>query len=409
MAAPPRTPQSPPARLGKDKESWDVLLVEERAAAEKLGWTPESWEHGDPPVCSSAWEMLDAEQRAAATALGYERLIWDVEYEVDQPHTPGKDKEYWCLLTLHEKHAAAALGYERCSWDQGWHVEKTTTPWAALNQWNRTDAADLGYTPELWDAEIEGEIGAVPIMPTTTLKMRALDSGLSSSLAGASSCEGFDGGASPDTRHGLNAPLPILDLPLELADHIFAQLGLLELSRVVAVSRFCHSRLPAAITACSLRLRLGGYATANGLKSTSKLLAHLDTALPRLPRVIVVTWLGDLDWRVRLAGLKALSLRGGGGSTGDSAGVSEQHGAAIAALQEDLEPAVSSLARSLLARIAPMRLTCPPLRAPEDSSGSEEEGGDEDEVEELAQLLSSGSEAEGGLSLDGEDQELEQL
>ena len=79
MAAPPGTPQSPPARLGKDKESWDVLLVEERAAAEKLGWTPESWEHGDPPVCSSAWETLDAEQRAAATALGYERVIWDEE------------------------------------------------------------------------------------------------------------------------------------------------------------------------------------------------------------------------------------------------------------------------------------------------------------------------------------------
>ena len=212
MAAPPGTPQSPPARLGKDKESWAVLLVEERAAAEKLGWTPESWEHGDPPVCSSAWETLDAEQRAAATALGYERVIWDVEYEVDQPHTPGKDKEYWCLLTLHEKHAATALGYERCSWDQGWHVEKTTTPWAALNQWNRTDAADLGYTPELWDAEIEGEIGAVPVMPTTTLKMRALDSGLSSSLAGASSCADLDGGASSDTRHGLNAPLPILDV-----------------------------------------------------------------------------------------------------------------------------------------------------------------------------------------------------
>ena len=46
VAAPPGTPQSPPARLGKDKEPWDVLLVEERAAAEKLGWTPESWEQG---------------------------------------------------------------------------------------------------------------------------------------------------------------------------------------------------------------------------------------------------------------------------------------------------------------------------------------------------------------------------
>ena len=213
MAAPPGTPQSPPARLGKDKESWDVLLVEERAAAEKLGWTPESWDHGDPPVCSSAWQTLDAEQRAAATALGYEEVIWDVEYEVDQPHTPGKDKEYWCLLTIAEKHAATALGYERCSWDEGWHVEKTTTPWAALNQWNQTDAADLGYTPELWDAEIEGGVeGAAPVVPTATLKIRALDSGLSSSSACASGCADSDPGASSDTRHGLNAPLPILDV-----------------------------------------------------------------------------------------------------------------------------------------------------------------------------------------------------
>lgn len=89
-------------------------------------------------------------------------------------------------------------------------------------------------------------------------------------------------------------------LPLELADRIFATLGLLDLSRIVAVSRFCHDRLPTAITACSLRLKLGGYANAVGLRSTNTLLAHLDAALPRLPRAIVVTWLADFDWRVRL-------------------------------------------------------------------------------------------------------------
>jgi hypothetical protein len=88
-------------------------------------------------------------------------------------------------------------------------------------------------------------------------------------------------------------------LPLELADRIFATLGLLDLSRIVAVSRFCHDRLPTAITACSLRLKLGGYANAVGLRSTNTLLAHLDAALPRLPRAIVVTWLADFDWRVR--------------------------------------------------------------------------------------------------------------
>ena len=104
-------------------------------------------------------------------------------------------------------------------------------------------------------------------------------------------------------------------------------------------------------------------ATANGLTSTSKLLVHLDTALPCLPRAIVVTWLGDFDWRVRLAGLKAFSLHGGD-STGNSAHVSAQHCAAIAALQEDLEPAVSAFARSLVTRIAPMWLTGPALHAP---------------------------------------------
>ena len=208
----PATPQFPPACLGKDKESWDVLLEEERTAAEKLGWTPESFDHGDPPVCSTAWETLEAEQRAAATVLGYEQVIWDAEYEVDQPPTPGKDKQYWSLLTLAEKHAATALGYDRCSWDEGWHVAKTTTPWAALNQWNRTDAADLGYTQELWDAEIEAEFEGATAAVETTRDVPALDSGLSSSSGGGTSSADFDYGASSGTRHGPNAPLPILDV-----------------------------------------------------------------------------------------------------------------------------------------------------------------------------------------------------
>ena len=108
-------------------------------------------------------------------------------------------------------------------------------------------------------------------------------------------------------------------LPLELADRIFATLGLLDLSRIVAVSRFCHDRLPTAITACSLRLKLGGYANAVGLRSTNTLLAHLDAALPRLPRAIVVTWLADFDWRVRPHARGYVGTKGdgqGGGGLG---------------------------------------------------------------------------------------------
>ena len=110
-------------------------------------------------------------------------------------------------------------------------------------------------------------------------------------------------------------------LPVELADRIFATLGLLDLSRIVAVSRFCHERLPTAIAAGTKRLKLGGYANAVGLRSTNTLLAHLDAALPRLPRAIVVTWLADFDWRVRprctgvaLCGRREGALKGGWGA-----------------------------------------------------------------------------------------------
>ena len=66
-----------PARLGKDKELWAELLVDERAAAARLGYSAESWENGDPPACAVAWLTLRPEQRAAAMALGYERAEWD--------------------------------------------------------------------------------------------------------------------------------------------------------------------------------------------------------------------------------------------------------------------------------------------------------------------------------------------
>ena len=130
VPAPQFPPPTVPARLGRDKEVWAELLMDERAAAEKLGYSEESWEHGDPPACSSAWHTLDTEQRTAAMALGYERVIWDAEYEVDQPHIHGKDKEGWHLLTVAEKRAAMALGYERRTWDEGFAPEICSHPTA---------------------------------------------------------------------------------------------------------------------------------------------------------------------------------------------------------------------------------------------------------------------------------------
>ena len=52
---------------------------------------------------------------------------------------------------------------------------------------------------------------------------------------------------------------------------VFSMLGLRDLSSFVVVSRSCLSRLPAAITACSLRLKHGGYDTANRMCSGNPL------------------------------------------------------------------------------------------------------------------------------------------
>lgn len=142
------------------------------------------------------------------------------------------------------------------------------------------------------------------------------------------------------------------ELPADMIDRIFCMVSLADLGRIVATCRQNHHRLAHVIRMVSLRLGLGGVAASLRLRSTSSVLRLLDNALPRLPRPIVVTWLADVDWRVRLAALRALSLKAGDNSSGNSAQISVEHRTAITALQNDPSPPVREAAQSLVARIA---------------------------------------------------------
>ena len=57
------------------------------------------------------------EEREAAEALGYTQYVWDsVSAVEDQPDSYHK---YWTELTDREKAAAVVLGYSENTWDKG--------------------------------------------------------------------------------------------------------------------------------------------------------------------------------------------------------------------------------------------------------------------------------------------------
>ena len=92
-------------RLGKDAhprdKEWSELDLEEKAAADTLGYTEESWDqprdHDGASPCRYTkvwlWAKLDAAERSAALTLGYEKSSWDFD---DMEAGPALFIEYAC-------------------------------------------------------------------------------------------------------------------------------------------------------------------------------------------------------------------------------------------------------------------------------------------------------------------------
>ena len=82
------------ARARCEDKDWTQLSAEQQAAAEGLGWTPESWD-GEVEHGTDQWEDLTKEERAWAIQLGFTRKIWDTPFlgvfwdELDE------DKQVW--------------------------------------------------------------------------------------------------------------------------------------------------------------------------------------------------------------------------------------------------------------------------------------------------------------------------
>ena len=55
-----------------------ILIIEAKAAAIKIGYTPEIWAaDGDTPLSDKDWSELTQEQKDAAAVLGYDEESWD--------------------------------------------------------------------------------------------------------------------------------------------------------------------------------------------------------------------------------------------------------------------------------------------------------------------------------------------
>ena len=100
------------------------------------------------------WSELEVEERAAAEFLGYSEASWDAC--LPKP----KDKP-WAELSEAERAAAVTLGWtDEDSWGDQALIRPATatqTEWAALGAADRSAARLLGYTQEAWDPPPKGK------------------------------------------------------------------------------------------------------------------------------------------------------------------------------------------------------------------------------------------------------------
>ena len=93
-------------------DSWKHLQGEERAHAEWLGFTENSWSPKFHSHKDLEWDSLDEASREHWQQLGYSGSCWDNNV------TPAPCKKDWDSLTAQERESALLLGYTRHAWDR---------------------------------------------------------------------------------------------------------------------------------------------------------------------------------------------------------------------------------------------------------------------------------------------------
>lgn len=93
-----------------DQRDWEQLSTEEQSAAQRLGWTAETWDDGewldeDGGGNCVSWDALKAASRADAELLGFDQREWDLCYYADE-HEEAEDQRK--SSTAQQSHSASA-------------------------------------------------------------------------------------------------------------------------------------------------------------------------------------------------------------------------------------------------------------------------------------------------------------
>lgn len=126
---------------------WELLSVEEKTAAEGVGWTETTWdEPGSAPFEALSWSSLDEMQRGFLTELGYTEEIYDCyinhydDYDWAELVTEG--------VSVHWE----ALGWSEASWNGDIDPPASNDmDWADLMSDEVAAAESLCYFQETWD------------------------------------------------------------------------------------------------------------------------------------------------------------------------------------------------------------------------------------------------------------------
>lgn len=129
-------------QLGFSQDAWDDfedLPEDKQQLWGVLGWNAENWANNlyaeGVESENSSWDALSLEQRLAAQKLGFSQDTWDE----------------WTDLPEENQHSWAMLGWNADNWATGEGVEAEGLAWGQLSQEQREAAEHLGFSQDTWD------------------------------------------------------------------------------------------------------------------------------------------------------------------------------------------------------------------------------------------------------------------
>mmetsp|Transcript_4562 Transcript_4562/g.11755 ORF Transcript_4562/g.11755 Transcript_4562/m.11755 type:complete len:182 (+) Transcript_4562:84-629(+) len=121
---------------------WKKLPPKARKAAEKLGYSEESWNDCEAvDVSWESWSDLSDDEKANLEILGWEEIAWESQYQETD----------WKELPELQKKAAMIAGYDEYTWDEVGSVENLNKDWEDLSEKEQEALCVMGWHERKWD------------------------------------------------------------------------------------------------------------------------------------------------------------------------------------------------------------------------------------------------------------------